>query len=67
MEKPRLVNGLNIAEFEKAVNLVAEQEGARHAPKKSRVRWQGGFKFSAMVRNHTFLVDEPSWWTSLPI
>ncbi len=63
MEEPRLVNGLNIAEFEKSVNQVAQQEGAKHAPKKSRVRWQGGFKFSAMVRNHTFLVDEPSHLT----
>ena len=63
MEEPKLVNGLNIEEFEEAVNQVAEQEGARKAPKKSRVRWKGGFKFSALVRNHTFLVDEPAHLT----
>ena len=62
-DEPGQVNGLNIKEFEEAVKLVAEQEGASHAPKKSRIRWQGGFKFSAMVRNHTFLVDEPSQLT----
>ena len=63
MEEPTLVNGLNIEEFEKSVNHVAEQEGAQKAPKKSRVRWKGGFKFSALVRNHTFLVDEPAHLT----
>jgi uncharacterized OsmC-like protein len=63
MEEPVLVNGLNIKEFEKAVKLVGEQEGARRARKKSRIRWQGGFKFNALVRNHTFLVDEPSHLT----
>jgi uncharacterized OsmC-like protein len=63
MEEPKLVNGLNVKEFEEAVNQVAEQQGAQHAPKKSRIRWKGGFKFSALVRNHTFLIDEPAHLT----
>ncbi|MBI2855699.1 MAG: OsmC family protein [Chloroflexi bacterium] len=63
MEEQDLVNGLNVTEFNEAVKLISEQEGAKRAPKKSRIRWQGGFKFTAMVRNHTFLVDEPSHLT----
>src|SRR5512140_1072595 len=26
----------------------------------ARVRWQGGFKSQALVRQHTFLIDEPA-------
>jgi uncharacterized OsmC-like protein len=26
----------------------------------ARVRWQGGFRGQALVRNHTFLIDEPA-------
>ncbi len=59
----RQVNGLNVDEFEEALKAVQAQEGAQHAPKKARIRWKDGFKFSAMVRNHTFLVDEPAHLT----
>jgi uncharacterized OsmC-like protein len=58
-----VVNGLNIGEFREAVKTVAEQEGAQHAPKKARVQWMGGFKFSALTRNHTFVIDEPAHLT----
>ena len=63
MTTEQTINGLDVREFEEAVRLVAEQEGAKRAPKKSRVRWQGGFKFNALVRNHTFVVDEPAHLT----
>ena len=59
----RNLNGLDIDEFEEALKVVGSQEGAHRAPKKSRVQWKGGFKFNATVRNHTFLVDEPSHLT----
>ena len=61
--KGRAVNGLDIDEFDQALKAIGENPEARHAPKKSRVRWRGGFKFDAMVRNHTFRVDEPSHLT----
>ena len=63
MADMREINGLDMGEFEEAIKLVGAQEGAQHAPKKARIRWQGGFKFNAMVRNHTFLVDEPAHLT----
>ncbi len=58
-----VVNGLNIGEFREAVKTVAEQDGSRHAPKKARVQWMGGFTFSALTRNHTFVIDEPAHLT----
>ena len=57
------VNGLDLDEFREALETVGENQEARHAPKKSRIRWRGGFKFDALVRNHTFRVDEPSHLT----
>jgi uncharacterized OsmC-like protein len=62
-QRTRLVNGLDMAEFDKALNTIKENPEARHAPKKSRIRWRGGFKFDALVRNHTFRVDEPAHLT----
>ncbi|MBI2941669.1 MAG: OsmC family protein [Chloroflexi bacterium] len=53
------LNGLRPPEIAEALRLVAAQPGAGRAPKTSRVRWLGGFKLKAMVRNHAFVVDEP--------
>ena len=61
MEEPDLINGLNMKEFEEAVKLVGEQEGARRAPKKSRIRWQGA---SSLVPGSEIT---PFWWMSLLI
>jgi uncharacterized OsmC-like protein len=57
------VNGLDTAAMKEAFDVVSGTEGARHAPKSSRVRWLGGFKLRAYIRNHTFEVDEPSHLT----
>ena len=59
----RQFNGLNVGDFEEALESIQSQDGAQHAPKKARIQWQGGFKFSALTRNHTFLVDEPTHLT----
>lgn len=62
-EQRQTVNGLDVDEFDEALKLIQAQEGAQHAPKKARIQWKGGFKFSALTRNHTFLVDEPAHLT----
>ena len=54
------INGVDIGDFEESVKTIAEQPEAKYAPKTSRTQWLGGFKFSAFVRNHTFIVDEPA-------
>jgi uncharacterized OsmC-like protein len=59
----KLVNGIDLEAFQTALDLVGSQPAARHAPKASRVRWVNGLKFKAMVRNHTFVVDEPAHLT----
>jgi len=56
----KIVNGIDVDAFNAALELVGTQPAARHAPKSSRVRWMSGLKFRAMVRNHTFVVDEPA-------
>lgn len=62
-KEQRPVNGLDMGAFGEALKAIQEQPAARHAPKKARIQWRGGFKFNALVRNHTFLVDEPSHLT----
>lgn len=63
MDEPTIVNGVNIDDFQKAVEVVGANPEAIHAPKSSRVRWLNGLKFKAQVRNHTFLIDEPAHLT----
>jgi uncharacterized OsmC-like protein len=64
MEEQEILNGLNIGEVRSAIATIgAQPEKARHAPKASRVRWLSGLKFKAQVRNHTFIVDEPTHLT----
>ena len=62
MTERKIVNGLDLEAIESAIGLVAES-GMRTAPKSSRVRWMSGLKFKAQVRNHTFVVDEPTHLT----
>lgn len=62
-KKDAVINGINMPDFEGALKTVTSSPEAARAPKKARVRWRGGFKFSTLVRNHTFLVDEPSHLT----
>jgi len=59
----KIVNGVNVDDFNKAVEIVGSNPEAIHAPKASRVRWLNGLKFKAQVRNHTFIVDEPAHLT----
>ena len=64
MDEQKNVNGLDLAEVRSAIDAIgAQADKARPAPKASRVRWLSGLKFKAHVRNHTFIVDEPSHLT----
>jgi len=54
------INGLDLAATNAAIAAVGANPAASHAPKSSRVRWLSGLKFKAQVRNHVFMVDEPS-------
>lgn len=63
MAEPNILNGVNVDDFNKAVEIVGSNPDAMHAPKASRVRWIDGLKFKAQVRNHTFVVDEPAHLT----
>jgi len=56
-------NGIDWGKFEEALGIVGAEEKNARAPKSSRVRWLGGLKLKVGVRNHTFLVDEPSHLT----
>ncbi len=60
---PKIVNGIDVEAFNSALEVVGAQPSAKHAPKSSRVRWIDGLKFRALVRNHTFIVDEPAHLT----
>jgi uncharacterized OsmC-like protein len=63
MNELKQLNGLDIPELRAAITTVSGQPGASHAPKSSRVRWINGLKFKALVRNHSFIVDEPAHLT----
>ena len=54
------LNGVNLDELEAALKEIGQQDGARHAPKRSRIQWLGGFRFNSFVRNNTFIVEEPA-------
>jgi uncharacterized OsmC-like protein len=56
-------NGIEWDKFEEALGIVGAEPKNARAPKASRVRWLGGLKLKVGVRNHTFLVDEPSHLT----
>ncbi|HID05334.1 MAG TPA: OsmC family peroxiredoxin [Candidatus Caldiarchaeum subterraneum] len=56
------LNGLDLGKLEEVVKLVSEnRDKAEELNRwKARVRWLGGFKARAYVRDHTFFIDEPS-------
>ncbi len=56
------LNGLEIESLQQLVAQVeADPEAARSLNRwTARVRWLGGFKGRAYIRNHTFLIDEPA-------
>lgn len=56
----RQLNGVDLDDFAKGLKEIEKQEGARHARKRSRIQWLGGFKFNTFVRNNTFVVEEPA-------
>jgi len=62
-QEHKIVNGIDLEAFQSALEVVGSQPAAKHAPKASRVRWVNGLKFKALVRNHTFIVDEPAHLT----
>ena len=63
MAEGKRLNGLDVEAMESAIELISGQTEASQAPKASRVRWVSGLKFKAFVRNHVFLVDEPTHLT----
>jgi uncharacterized OsmC-like protein len=62
-EATDLRNGIEWDKFEEALEVVGAEPKNARAPKASRIRWLGGLKLKVGVRNHTFLVDEPSHLT----
>ncbi len=63
MSENKVVNGIDVPALDAALKTVGAQPAAAKAPKSSRVRWQSGLKFKVQVRNHAFLVDEPTHLT----
>jgi len=63
MTAQKSLNGLDAEAIEAALAAIASQPAAARAPKASRVRWMSGLKFKAFVRNHVFLIDEPTHLT----
>jgi uncharacterized OsmC-like protein len=59
-----ILNGIDVDALNEAIQTVSSNPAAKTAPKAARVRWNHeGFKLKAQVRNHTFLIDEPSHLT----
>ena len=54
------LNGIDLQDLEEGLKEIGKQEGARHAKKRSRIQWLGGFRFNSFVRNNTFIVEEPA-------
>ncbi len=56
------LNGLNLQEVAEAVQTIQTQPETAQALNRwtARLQWLGGFKNKAFVRNHEFVVDEPS-------
>ena len=57
-----LLNGLDVEALQQLVAQVqSDPEAARALNRWSaRVRWLGGFKGRAYIRDHSFLIDEPA-------
>ena len=54
------LNGIDLTDLQSALDEIAQQPEARHAGKRSRIQWLGGFRFNSFVRNNTFIVEEPA-------
>ena len=56
------LNGLSLTKLQELVALVSKEPEQAEPMNKwnARVKWQGGFKSQAYVREHAFLMDEPS-------
>jgi len=56
------LNGLELEKLEEIVKIVSEnREKAEELNRwRARVRWLGGFRSRAFVRDHSFIVDEPA-------
>ncbi len=63
MTDQKILNGIDVPALQSAIATVGAQPAAARAPKASRVRWLSGLKFKAQVRNHSFMVDEPTHLT----
>ncbi len=63
MSEQKVVNGIDVPALDAALKTVGAKPEAAKAPKSSRVRWKSGLKFNVQVRNHSFVVDEPTHLT----
>lgn len=56
------LNGLDLDAMQALVQTIQADSSAAEPFNEwtARVRWQGGFKAQALVRNHTFVIDEPA-------
>jgi uncharacterized OsmC-like protein len=56
------LNGLSLTKLQELVAVVSKEPEAAAPLNKwnARVKWEGGFKSKAYVREHSFLLDEPS-------
>jgi uncharacterized OsmC-like protein len=56
------LNGLSLSKLEEIVKIVgAQKEKAEELNVwRARVKWVGGFRAKAYVRDHTFTIDEPA-------
>jgi len=62
MVAPDELNGLSLSKLEEIVKIVATQKEKAEELNvwRARVKWSGGFRVRAYVRNHTFTIDEPA-------
>ena len=58
------LNGIDLTDLQSGLDEIAKQPEARHASKRSRIQWLGGFRFNSFVRNNTFIVEEPASTTA---
>ena len=61
--QPTELNGLNLKKLGEIVELGTKQPekvGEQFNNWKARVKWLGGFRARAYIRDHAFLIDEPS-------
>jgi uncharacterized OsmC-like protein len=56
------LNGLSLPKLQQLVQVVTKDPNAAAPLNKwnARVKWKGGFKSEAYVREHSFLLDEPA-------